>query len=267
MKLNGSTSLASTLFALAALLVCGSAQALSFDDVPDSPGIAAKASIAFRGTVVDVRYATAVSPASGTTVPYTVYSFSVDRGYRNAGAGQLVTLFQYGGPIDTETWESAPGLPTLEIGEMVAIFSNDTRQFAFASLYAEAGLRRFVWNGRQMMTLSANWTALAQYPEASGLQAEDMRECEPAAGDPTQCVAWIDVDEQSHSTPFPSTSNARALSVDEFDRQVDKWIAESPAPTSQPAQTLDEAAFATKLAMFIDATSQPALMNDHPLPQ
>lgn len=256
-----------TLMLLFTLLGGVDVQALSFSEVPDASDLAGRSSLAFRGTVIDVRYAMASSATSGITVPYSVYTFEVDRNYRNTTQGQIVTLFQYGGWIDTERWESAAGLPTLEVGEKVAIFHNDTRQFLFASLYGDAGMRRFVWNGRQMITLSAGWTALAQDPEAAGLEAEDMHECEPASGNPTQCAIWLDIDGQGHTTPFPSDKTVSALTVEAFDQLVDQWMVENPAPSSEPPQTLGEAAFAAKLAAFMEAMQHPAPIDDEPMAQ
>lgn len=229
-------------------------RAISFEDEPSLPEIARLSTLAFRGEVVQIRHALTLAPKTRQNVPYTVYTFRVDRAYRGTRDGATVDIFEYGGPVNSGEWEGLLGVPEIRLGDRLAIFANDSFQFATASLYADMGMRRFVLHQGESIALTANWTILAE-----GSEESDLHQCQTDASAPGQCAAWLDGSGQVMSGPLPTGSTARLVSATAFDNQVASLLAGLTG--ASPAQQFDEAGFAAHLGAFIDAISQPARGN------
>lgn len=235
--------------------------AIAFHSQPTFTGVVELSTLAFRGQVVGVRYAMTSTPTTGLQVPYTAFTFYVQRAYRGTTDGATVVIYQYGGPIaGTDAWEGVDGLPSLKLGDHVAIFANDSFQFAAATLYADYGLRRFVDHEGGLITLTAGWTAVMAGVE----NLEDLRQCLPSAVSRTQCSAWVDADGNTSSAPLPTGGGARLVTAAAFDLQVAGMLPSGPGPTL-PAQQHDETSFAAQLGLFIEAISVPSAFADLPV--
>lgn len=247
------------LLALIGLLGLSSqSQALSFDNSPTFEEVAQLSTLAFRGEVVAVRHELITTPRR-SVVPYTVYTLVVLRAYRGTTDTSTVNIFQYGGPVGTDEWETLAGLASLRLGDQVAVFSNDSYQFISGTLFGDLGLRRFVQHEGQWIALSASWSAMAEGVD----NQEELHECVPDSTSPTLCSAWENVDEHVVTGPLPTGSTGRLVTAQAFDQRMLSLL--TPSTTTGPPQMFSEAAFATHLAAFIDHISAPKPLANLPV--
>ncbi len=247
------------LLAASLLAAAQPALAISFDTVPTFAEVVANSRLAFRGEVIGVRHELTTSPQL-QVLPYTAYTFLVHEAYRGTTNRAEVTLFQFGGPMG-EDWVDMAGVPELALGEQVAIFANDSRQFLTATLWAEAGLRRFVQYSGSTILLSASWA-----PMLSGAnEASLVNQCEPDPSWPVSCTAWVDADGQPQAGPSQSGSVGQIRTNEAFDTEVFALIAGAGPPPSGPAQTYTEAAWAAHLGVVMDAIETPVAAPNPPI--
>jgi hypothetical protein len=166
-------------FAVLVGVVAGQAAALTFERVPPLEEIAARATLAFRGTVHSVEFAQAAA-SKDAQIPFTIVTFDVLEPYAGCARGQRLQILQMGGPTAKRPSVHLviPGAPDFNAGEEVVVFSNDRQQPLFGAYYGDRGVLRVARDESGVRrVLSEKWRPLVR--KEGALTVDGDRRCRP----------------------------------------------------------------------------------------
>jgi hypothetical protein len=241
------------------LATSGSSDGLTFNEIPEVSEVAAMASLAFRGRIVDLDYQH-VRVSDEQTIPYSRITLEVSKGFGGT-QGPKVTLRQIGGQLrDHPTrFLIIHGLADLAVGEHIYVLANDRLQPFFATLYGDYSLYRIVEDesGRRRV-LNAHWQLLET--DGERILAVRGRYCEVTKEDRGRCRTRTREDGDTSDLHDVAVRKGRPLDPETFDSLIERWRTGGPRRVGDRGQTVSasDETFAAAVRDFGLAVSKPA---------
>jgi hypothetical protein len=241
------------------LAACGSSDGLTFNEIPEVSEVAAMASLAFRGKIVDLDYRH-VQVSEEQTIPYSRITLQVAKGFGGI-QGSKVTLREIGGQLrDHPTrYLIIPGLADLTVGERIYVLANDRLQPFFATLYGDYSLYRIAEDesGRHHV-LNAHWQLLET--DGERIWAVRGRYCEVTKEDRGRCRTRTREGGDISDLHDVVVRTGRPLDPETFDALIEQWRKEGARRVGEQGQTVsaNDETFAAAVRDFGLAVSKRA---------